>query len=132
MEDLEIRGEKREFYVPNVHFQVKTGLCTLSGESYLEQTDLFYAKLQDWIKLYIEKVRGPITFEFRMQYFNTTSTRHIFDLLIQLQRYKEQGGKVKIKWFYADWDEEMLRDGEDFQIQTNLSDFEFIKLPSED
>lgn len=42
MEDLEIKGESGVFYIPNVKMVASTGVCDISGESYLEDTDEFY------------------------------------------------------------------------------------------
>lgn len=132
MQDLIIEGKHRDYFIPSVHFHAANGYCTLSGESYLEQTDFFYAQLQEWIKMYIDRTGGPLTFEFRLAYFNTTSMRYILDMLIQLREYEENGGEVAIHWFYPEWDEEMLKDGEDFQAQTKLKNFSFIEIPEED
>lgn len=132
MQDLIIEGKRRDYFIPSVHFRAADGLCSLSGESYLEQADFFYAQLQDWLKMYTEQAKGPITFEFRLEYFNTTSMRYILDMLIQLREYEESGGEVSVRWFYPEWDEEMLKDGEDFQNQTKLENFVFIEVPDED
>ncbi len=132
MQDLIIEGKRREFFIPSVHFNAHNGHCRLSGESYLEETDFFYAQLKDWIVLYTERVRGPISFEFRLDYFNTTSMRYILDLLIQLRDYEMDGGVVSVQWYYPSWDEELLKDGEDFQLQTGLENFTFIEIPEEE
>lgn len=58
--------------------------------------------------------------------------RYILDLLIQLSDYEAKGGEVSVKWYYPVWDEEMFKDGEDFQAQTGLKNFSFIEVEEEE
>ncbi len=45
MENLYIQGELGSYYIPSVDFNAETGVCTLSGKSYLEDTTQFYLSL---------------------------------------------------------------------------------------
>ena len=44
MENLYIQGSKGVYFVPTVNFNAETGICELSGESYLEETYSRYTK----------------------------------------------------------------------------------------
>ncbi|SKC63647.1 DUF1987 domain-containing protein [Ohtaekwangia koreensis] len=120
MEDLKIIGEKNIFFIPNVNFSVETGICELEGESYLENTFQFYAPLLKWLEDYMVHVNKPITFNFGLSYFNTSSSRSILDILNTLKQYEQQGGSVTVNWRIRDWDQDMKQDVEDFSIDANL------------
>lgn len=119
MEDLKIKGEKGTFFVPNIHFSAKTGICEVQGESYLEDTFTFYQPLVDWIKEFASS-QQPITLNVGLTYFNTASSRSILDLLEALKDYEETGGKVKVNWTVKDWDEDMQQEVEDFAMDADL------------
>jgi hypothetical protein len=121
MEDLKIKGEKNIFYIPNVNFSAETGICELDGESYLENTFEFYASLLKWLEDYMVLVNKPLTFNFSLSYFNTSSSRSILDILNTLKRYEEQGGNVTVNWKVRDWDHDMKQDIEDFSIDSDLA-----------
>jgi hypothetical protein len=120
MEDLKIIGEKNIFFIPNVNFSVETGICELDGESYLENTFAFYAPLLKWLEDYMVHVKKPLTFNFSLIYFNTSSSRSILDILNTLKQYEKQGGSVTVNWKIRDWDEDLKQEIEDFSIDSDL------------
>ena len=124
LKDLEIQGEKGVFFIPHVKFNADTGHCVIEGESYLENTWEFYKQLVDWIKAYAETGQA-IDFDFKLTYFNTSSSKGILELLEALKEYQSQGGSVVLKWYYPEDDEDILEEAEDFVEDTQL-DIELI------
>ena len=121
MQNLEITGSHGEYDVPSVSFNAESGICELKGESYLEKTAEFYNQLLTWLDEYISTVDKPITFNFRLTYFNTSSSKRILYILLKLKEYEENGGKVSVNWFYNQDDSDMEEDVEDFRIISNLN-----------
>ncbi|MCQ2253121.1 MAG: DUF1987 domain-containing protein, partial [Bacteroidales bacterium] len=119
MEDIHIKGIHEAYFVPTVNFEAATGKCEISGESYLEETTKFYTPLFTWIKEYTETVKGPILFDFKLSYFNTSSSKCLVDILDMLKKYQKVGGDVTVNWYYEDSDEE-LEEVEDFILETGL------------
>ncbi len=130
MEDLIIEGEKGTYLSPDVYFSAERGVCEIKGESYQEETFEFYNKLTSWLGEYIEKVKKPITFDFKLTYFNTSSSRAILDMLNLLKQYQEEGGEVTINWYYLTSDENMIEEAEDFQSDSALK-FNLIPVDEE-
>ena len=120
LENLKIEGEKGTFFIPHVDFNAQTGLCKLEGESYLEDTWEFYGKLQQWLSAYTETGK-PLTFEFRLTYFNTSSSKGILDLMKTLKAYEDKIGQVSVTWYYPEEDEDNLEEAEDFREDTGLA-----------
>lgn len=121
MEDIKIEGYKDVYFVPTVNFSVETGECEIAGESFLEETEKFYNPLIDWIQQYIEEKNKPLKFIFKLNYFNTSSSRCILDLLKALKKYQEKGGEVTINWHYDEDDIDMEEALEDYIIETGLN-----------
>ena len=120
MEDLEIKGESGVFYIPNVKMEVSTGVCEISGESYLEDTDEFYNTIIKWIEQYRTEIKKAITFNFRLTYFNTSSSRGILNVLRTLKDYEDSGASVEINWYYPDDDDSITEEAEDYMVSTGL------------
>ncbi len=119
MENLVIEEQRDIFFIPSVNFNASTGVCEISGESYLEDTVNFYKKILDWLKDYMQSGK-PLTFNFRLTYFNTSSSKGILDIMKILKKYQDTGVDTKVSWFYPSDDDDNLEEAEDFIADTDL------------
>lgn len=114
---------------PSVIMDAEAGIFVISGESRPENAGKFYPPIIDWISRYkerfLDKVKGEesITFEFKLDYFNSTSAKFILDILKRLDSYYSEGHKIKIKWYYLKQDEDMQDSGMEFS--------KLVKIPIE-
>lgn len=120
MEDLIIKGAHKDYFIPSVNFNAQTGICELSGESFLEDTVEFYKPLIAWLSEFVETIKKPIAFIVKLTYFNTSTSRCILDMLNVLKDYEEEGGEVIVNWHYDENDVDMEEDIEDYMIDTGL------------
>lgn len=120
MENLVIRGSHGDFFIPDIELNATTGILTIAGESYLEDTAKFYAPIITWIRNYIKEVKGPIFLKIKLTYFNTSSSRSILDILYILKEYKDNGGDIIINWYYSGDDIEIEEEVEDYELDTEL------------
>lgn len=119
MENLIIVGQKDTYFTPDVKLDAESGICAISGESYLEDTVEFYKPIFDWLSEYLRSGR-PITFNFNLTYFNTNSSRSILNILKLLKTYENQGGEVSVNWFYQEGDDDMLAEIEEYMIDAEI------------
>ena len=119
--NIEIEGPHKNFFTPTVKFDAQTGICELSGESFLEDTAEFYKPLVDWLVEFTTKIKRPIAFIIKLTYFNTSTSRCILDLLNVLKDYEDDGGEVTVNWHYDENDSDMQEDIEDYMIDTGLN-----------
>ena len=120
MENIYIEGSHTNFFIPTVDFNAETGRCTLSGESFLEDTIEFYDPLVQWLEGFTTEIKKPVIFEIKLTYFNTSTSRSILDLLNILKDYEEDGGDITINWHYDEDDIDMEEDIEDYMLDTGL------------
>lgn len=120
MENLEIEGSHKNFFIPNINFNAKTGICEISGESFLEDTVEFYKQVIEWIERYIQEIKGPIAFIVKLSYFNTSTSRSLLDILNLLKDYEDEGGEVVVNWHFDENDVDMEEDIDDYIIDTGL------------
>ncbi|MBN1251037.1 MAG: DUF1987 domain-containing protein [Bacteroidales bacterium] len=121
MENLYIKGEETNYYIPTVDFNYETGICTISGKSYLEDTTIFYLGLLEWLDQYFDEVDKPIEFNVRLSYYNTSSSRSILDIFDILKIYEDNGGTVKVNWYCREIDFEVIKEEvDDYMEESDL------------
>ena len=96
----------------------------IEGESYPENASKFFDPILVWVENFV-KTGVPVELNLRLQYFNSSSSKFILDLIDILDNHHEEGGKVKVNWHYADDDEDILESGEEFAEDLSLN-FNFI------
>jgi hypothetical protein len=119
---------------PEVKFTTTSNRFVISGESRPENASKFYTPVIEWIKkfedvLYWRKNergdKSEIVFEFKLDYFNSTSAKYILDIIFSVKKLVGQGYNVKIEWHYDKRDDDMLDAGTEFSEMVELP-FEFI------
>lgn len=121
LENLEIVGKHDTYFTPTVNFNATTGKCLIEGESYLEDSFKFYDELISWINKYFEVTGNPIVLDFKLTYFNTSSSRAILDLMKALQEHRDNGRQLEVNWYYPDPDDdEMKLEAEDYIDESGL------------
>ena len=123
-------------FSPKVMFDPAKNLFEISGESRPENTSKFYVPILQWLEqyqnvLYWEKDKfgqgATRVFEFKLDYFNSTSAKFIMDVLMQLDKMAQDGYDIKAKWFYDKRDEDMKESGEEFSKLLKKLSIEFIE-----
>ncbi len=121
MKDLIVRSDDDILFTPSVAFSATSGKCLIEGESYLEDAFDFYQKLLEWIEQYITTQGRPLAITFDLSYFNTSSSRGILNLLVELAKQQKAGANISVEWFYPVPDEDdMLAEIEDFMIESGV------------
>lgn len=123
MENINIEGHRGTYYVPTVNFNAETGICELEGESYLEDTASFFNPLISWLNDFFKYQDIKLTFNFKLNYYNTSSSKCIVDIFNLLKKKSDRGKNVEVNWFYNSFSEdaeEEVEEVEDFMLETGL------------
>lgn len=111
MENLEIKGTKT---TPEIFFNSSSGKLSISGESYPENATEFFKPIFQWLDEYFKNPHAETVFNFKMLYFNTSSSKAILDILDVLDEQYEKGIKISLNWYYETDDEDIQETGEEF------------------
>ena len=123
MTDLQIEsGDKTPF----VHLNMATGQLKFEGRSIPENAQEFYRPLLAWIEHYLSAPMGETVLFLNLEYFNTSSSKIILEMMMKLKRAHDRGAKVLVKWLYHEEDEEMEEAGNDY---ASLLDIPFDIIP---
>ena len=104
---------------PKIILDKGNGIFEISGRSLPEDSAEFFQPVLDWIDQYKEKPNGSTDFTFKLEYFNTASSKLILDILSNL----EDIDGMNIVWYYHEDDEDMQEAGEEFS--------ELVEIPFE-
>lgn len=91
-----------------VEFFYSKGLLRLSGDSFPENAADFFQPLLQWVKDYVGAAHEQTKVEFRVKYFNTSSSRYIFQIMEILHGFEGQGNPVQVVWISHGQDDDML------------------------
>jgi hypothetical protein len=116
MEILNLEGTED---TPKIILNKNNGIFEISGRSLPEDSAEFYQPILDWLDEYAGSPNGSSTFVFKLEYFNTASSKLILDVLSKLEDI--QGATVD--WYYHEDDEDMQEAGEEFS--------ELVEIPFE-
>ncbi len=112
MKNLEIEGFEER---PTINFNAETGILEITDSSYPEYTNEIYSPVMDWLDEYLAVEGQKVTFNFKLDYFNTSTSFRFQQIINKLNEYHlENNGEVTINWFYEEGDIDMLENGEDY------------------
>lgn len=112
---------------PGVAFDETVGTLEFSGQSYPEDSVPFYQEIQNRVEHYLEETHKPLTVIFRLDYFNTSSSKCLLNLLEAVEHYHTLFNNILIQWYYEADDEDMHNNGIDFGLDVKVP-FEFIPI----
>ena len=117
MNDLNI---KETLETPGIEFNTSKGYLLIKGRSIPENSVEFYEPLFDALRSYSERPKQLTKVDFKFEYFNTSSSKCILDLLRAIEKINDGSIEVAIDWFYDEDDDEILEIGEDYSQFINV------------
>ncbi len=100
--------------MPLVDFNVTTNVLRIAGVSIPEDALAFYKPLLHWLGLYLQQKPVKSELIFELEFFNTVSSRLFLEIMKMMQKLKESGTDVTIRWLYAEDDEDIQEAGENY------------------
>jgi hypothetical protein len=112
---------------PKLKVNPEKGLIQLSGISIPEDPRAFYAPFQEAVDAYVAAPKEKTLVEFKLEYFNTSTTLILRNLLRKLTGLKGRTD-LQIKWYYEEDDEDMGEVGGELKLLCTDIDFEIIEV----
>jgi hypothetical protein len=105
---------------PEVVLDPQNKVFSISGSSRPENPMQFYKPIFDWITEFIENSNDRFTFEVKMSYFNTSTSKILLDLFELFERLAEEKD-IHVIWYHESDDDEMQEAGEELLDLVELS-----------
>lgn len=118
-------------YTPGINFDPGKNIFSMWGKSRPEDLAAFYFPLINWWEKFIEELKGnttlakkinPLIFDIKVEYFNSASSKMIYDLLSIVKELKNIHIDYTINWYYYSDDEDI------YESAVELSDELEIKF----
>jgi len=126
MGDFYLKGTKE---TPEINLETKRGFFGLSGVSLPENPDEFFGTILEELEEYFNSPAKTTTCIFKMAYFNSASSKKIYDILLVIKAAIDNGKNVEIKWQTFEDDEDMIEAGEEYADLAEVPiEIEFIEV----
>lgn len=99
---------------PKIILDPENEIFEFSGRSLPEDATVFYEPIIDWLKQYAKKPNKITEFHFKLNYFNTASSKLLLDILMIMEEIHQAGANISIKWFFEEEDEDMEEAGGEY------------------
>lgn len=105
---------------PKVIFDPTAKIFEISARSLPENAIGFYEPVLIWLNNYIISPIDLTVFEFKLEYFNTSSAKQLAKILLVLENMAKKN-KVVINWYYKKEDADMFASGTRFSKLIDLN-----------
>lgn len=120
---------------PEIKLSPEENLFLLSGHSAPEDVRALYYPVIEWFANYAAELRdnpathtgeNPLVLKIDLRYFNSSSAKFLYDIIIELKNIHQTGIPISIEWYYEHDDNDMFDAGRDISDIAGLR-FEFIR-----
>jgi len=120
MKNLEIEDSQ---YTPSINMDAVTGVFTLAGNSYPENSFEFYHPVLIWLEQYFQvSTHDKTILNFEIIYFNSSSAKLFYNLFDILDEARDEHD-IEVNWIYHKENDSAKEEGEEF-----IEDFENINI----
>jgi len=124
MKPLSIQGTNK---TPEITAEHEKGQIEIKGRSHPENTAQCYWPLMDWADKYIKIPQEKTTIDINLEYFNTSSSKVILNIIKKFEAIPDAKERVTVNWYYEANDEDDLETGEYISQMTAIP-FNFIGI----
>ncbi len=121
MEALKYKGTNQ---YPEIILDKAAGRFEFSGNSLPEDAKTFYEPILQWLDEYMINANPTTVVRFKMIYYNTPSSKLIFQILKKFEKVFNMGKVVKVVWEYNEEDTDIKEAGHDLSNHIKVP-FEF-------
>lgn len=113
---------------PEVDFKFDANTMSLRGESYPENAAAFYGDIIVRLKDYLSaQTETTLEVNIALAYFNSSSTKMLFNLIEALNDAAEAGNHVVLNWYHDEEDDTILEFGQ--ELSEDFPAIEFVSHP---
>jgi hypothetical protein len=118
--------KERTTSTPYILIDEEKNYMKFEGRSFHENVVEFYKDVNNWLDAYLETDFGCFTFDFEMNYFNSSTSKLLHNMLTKMDKYASDKKKVIVNWITTEDNDIIIECGEDFQEDFNNLKFNMI------
>ena len=110
---------------PEVSFDFAQHRLSIRGESYPENAAAFYGDIIKCLRDYLARCTAEkITVDIALAYFNSSSTKMLFNIFEALNEAQRSGNYITVNWYHDEEDDTILEFGQ--ELSDDFADITFI------
>jgi len=98
----------------------------LEGQCFHEMVTELFADVNESLDRCLASGGSVFTFDCMFNYFNSSTAKLLFNMLMKMDRQAANGKKVIVNWITAEDNDIMIECGEDFQEELENLEFNLI------
>ncbi len=106
---------KETHKTPRVVINPVDGLIEIRGKSIPEDGSIFFNPILRELDRFGMNMPGKTEVNVQLEYFNTNSSKYIYQIFKKLESLHQEKKNIQINWFYEQDDWDLLEAGEDYQ-----------------
>jgi len=118
--------KERTTSTPYILIDEEKNYMRFEGRSFHENVVEFYRDVNNWLDAYLEKDFGAFTFDFEMNYFNSSTSKLLHNMLTKMDVRASDKKKVIVNWITTEDNDIIIECGEDFKEDFNNLNFNMI------
>lgn len=120
---------KETVTTPYTLLDADNGIIRIEGRSIPENVIDFYQPILNWIDEYAKEPKNKTEVHFKLEYFNTSSSKRLFDIMKKVENIALPDlNTVFINWYYEEDDEDIYFAGNDYKALITRIDFNLIEV----
>ena len=105
---------------PHVILDKTKEIFLFKGRSLPQNVSDFYEPIINWLTEYIADPNPTTVITIELEYFNSSSSKAILQLIKMLETLKNNRLDVKVIWCYQEYDDDTLESGQTFSNLVNV------------
>jgi hypothetical protein len=111
---------------PYIDFNAESGVLTIEGNSYPENTSNFFDNVLQWVNDYTNESKEKTIINVKLNYFNTSTSKALLDIIDIFEEKYKQGLDIELNWYYYEEYETIQESGEEFSEDVSFP-FNLVK-----
>ena len=120
---------KEEEGTPKIILDKDNQRFEVSGNSLPEDIIGFYLPIYKWFEEYMKDPNQRTKLVIKLNYFNSSSSKAILDIITNLAELTYKGFQVEVEWHYLEMDDDNLQTGKEFE---GFAKIPFTYIPYQD
>lgn len=96
------------------------------GDSFHEDVIEFFSEINNWLEGYLSTGFGQLTFDCQMDYFNSSTAKILFNMLMYMDEQVVDDKRIIVNWIVAEDNDIIIEFGEDFEEEVNNLEFNIV------
>jgi hypothetical protein len=111
---------------PYVLIDEEKSYMRFEGRCFHEKVAEFFKEVNDWLDSYLASDFGVFTFDCAIDYFNSSTTKLLLNMLLKMNKSASEEKKIIVNWITT-WNNDIIIEcGEDFQEEMSSLEFNLL------